>query len=667
MIHFYEFAIQPSYRYFKKFNGIALDEYGKRNEYEISALVKKRYLTQSDHFDHLDDDLLANASYRVEKHHDTLFYTVAERDLGRFISSRLAENETYVLNDGASVCQRKLQTRISFLSSENLDLLKQVFDEALQRFMVEGITCFQLPFDTYKQDVLSATPILYEKGINTAIFCERIEVLLKKNYAELSRELDLNDVVHRSIDLYLSYVRRFLSLNEGTAIICDFVPSEAESHFYQTTVESIPTRVCQIANDYLVSQVKMIPNARIFKISETVKHVGERESFDRKLFFIGKIPFSLALSKQFAFEIIGSVLERQGRTIRGIIVDLDHTLWGGIVGEDGMDQLALGPEFPGLAYVYFQKTLKAISARGVLLALCSKNTESVAMGVIEAHPHMVLRKNDFSSIRINWEHKSENIRAIASELSLGLKNLAFIDDSPTERAEIKKILPEILVPQFPDDICNLAEIFTTNPFFYSSVLTPEDLLRAERFQTTRQIAKIKNSEEDLIAFYYSLGMNAQLNALNDKNKERILVLIQKTNQFNTTALRYSEKDLNSIVSTGGHVYAIHYRDQLMKDGEDIGVVVTHPNNVMLDIKLFLMSCRYLNRTIETKVLSDLCHIAKKDGFEKLVGRFELTDRNSIVSNLYSKHAFVKVSDDLFEYSLNQSLSAPRWFKNEDQT
>jgi FkbH-like protein len=665
MIHYYEFAINPSYRYQKTFKGVAVDEKGMQSKYEFTSAVKKRFLTNSYDFDHLDDDLVKYASYLQEIYNDTTFYSVLEKDLDVFISGKLKEEETYVLNDGKQVKEKQSQVRLSFLGSENLDLVKRILDETLIKFKVSGISCFQLPFDTYKQDLLSQLPQLYENGINYGVFCERIEVLIQKDYADLLREKNLNSVVQEAVDAYLTYVEQFLKKMDGMALVCDFVPFETESGFFQDPKNAIASQVCKIANEHLEKKLKLISGARIFKLSETVKRVGENRVIDRKLFFMGKIPYSIPLSEQFSFEIIGSVLESQGRTIRGVIVDLDNTLWGGIIGEDGMDQLALGSEFPGRAYRYFQKTLKELSARGILLALCSKNTEAVAMHAIENHPQMILRKKDFVSIRINWEHKSENIRAIAGELSLGLKNLAFIDDSPSEREEVSKILPDVLVPTFPEDACNLSEIFLNNPYFYSSSLTAEDLKRTERFQTTRQIGQLKSSEEDLVSFYRSLEMQAQLVEMNSKNKERVLSLIQKTNQFNTTSKRYTEKNLEEILSEGGMVYAIHYRDKLMVEGEDIGVVVTKIKAEKMVIDLFLMSCRYLNRTIETKVLSDLNQIALENGQTVMLGVFEPGERNSIVADLYTRHFFKAAGNNEFIKNDGQMIKAPDWFKAEN--
>jgi FkbH-like protein len=660
MIHFYEFAAKPSYRYYKVFRGNLRDHLGNHKSYQFNFFVKKRFLTESSDFDHIDSDLLTNVPYVEKKVPEGNFYSIDEKSLAPFIRKKLKEDEYYLLNDREQVRVRAKQTRLSFFSSENLDLVKRLFDEAADRFKIKDYFCWQLPFDSYRQDLLSSLPQLFENGVNVGIFTERIEKVLGADATNLLQEKDIQKFANERVDEYLKYVALYLEKMGGTAFVCDFIPFENQAYYFLN--DSILTRAVQYANEHLRVQISKLKGARVFRLSDIVHRVGQNNSLDKKLFFMGRIPFSLELSKQMVFEIIGTLLESQGKTARGIILDLDNTLWGGIVGEDGKDHLALGPDYPGSAFVYFQKRLAELRSRGVFLALCSKNTEEIALDAIETHPYMVLRKKDFSSIRINWRHKSENISEIAAELSLGLKNLLFIDDSPLERDEIRKLLPDIIVPEFPTDICLLADSLIQNPFLYCSTFLKEDLKRIENFETSKQIGSLREDSGNLEEFYRSLHMRCRLIDMNDLNRDRILSLISKTNQFNTTTKRYTAREINQLMEKGARVFGIRYSDHLMSEPEYIGVVIGIPTDASFVIDLFLMSCRYLNRTIETKVLSELSHISKEYGCQTLMGLLIPTERNVIIKDLYLNHQFSPQPENKFVYSLtNGEIPAPQWF------
>lgn len=662
LIHYYEFDRKPFYRYSKTFKGTWQNHAGEKAAYEFDFPVKKTFLTESYDFDHLDADLLAHVPYLSVKAGETTFYSVRASELGPYLSAKLAEDECYVLNDAAQVRKKLSETRFSFLGSENYDLVKQIFSETAKHYEVEGFSCTQLPFDVYRQDLLSDLPALFEKGINVGVFCERIETLLRCELSELLKDDSHEQKIRDAVQDYLKYAQLFVSKTGGQAYVCNFILFEDEAYRFIEQEHSIAARICRIANEYLQVEIAKQNNLTVLNLASVAARVGKNQAIDKKLFFMGRIPFSLSLSKQLVFEVIGSVLERQGKTIRGLILDLDNTLWGGIVGEDGKDHLLLGSEFPGNTFVYFQRKLKELQSRGIFLALCSKNSPELALDAIKTHPHMVLKETDFSSIRINWSHKTENIREIMNELSLGLKNLAFIDDSPLEREETKRLLPGLLVPDFPEEVCELADFLVENPYFYASVVTKEDLKRIDNFQTHRQVSELRTSGADLTEFYRSLRMQVSLVPMNNENRTRVLSLIHKTNQFNATTKRYSEAEIAQLLHDKGRIYSIRYQDKLMSEAEDIGVVVTMPRVSRLSVDTFLMSCRFLNRTIETKVIADLAELAIQGGFMELQGLYIPSERNSIVSDLYTRHGFQVSGKNEFSLSLLAGApAAPDWF------
>lgn len=345
-----------------------------------------------------------------------------------------------------------------------------------------------------------------------------------------------------------------------------------------------------------------------------------------------------------------------GRSAKCLVLDLDNTLWGGVIGDDGIEGILLGQgHAAGEAFVAFQQYCLRLRERGVLLALCSKNTESIAMSAIEEHPAMVLQREHFSAVQVNWNDKATNLRALARTLNIGLDALVFADDNPFERELVRRELPDVFVPEMPDDPAEFIETIARGGYFESLGLTAEDLERATQYQANAQREQMREGATDLDSYLRSLKMELRSRSFDEANLARITQLIGKTNQFNLTTRRYTTEDLRSIMTDPAAITLQLALRDVFGDNGTIATVIAYAQNEELCIDTWLMSCRVLGRRVEEATLQLLTNIAKTHGLKRIVGEIRPTPKNSIIQNLYIQLGFAPIA------SRSESNSNSTWF------
>jgi FkbH-like protein len=356
-----------------------------------------------------------------------------------------------------------------------------------------------------------------------------------------------------------------------------------------------------------------------------------------------------------------------GKIAKCLVVDLDNTLWGGVIGEDGMDDIRLGPEYPGAAYQELQRALLDLHRRGILLAICSKNNPDDAWEVLNHHAGMKLQPRHFSATRINWAEKSENLREIAAELNIGLDSLAFLDDSPSERRQVRSALPEVWVVDLPDDPMRFARMARECPLFERLSLSAEDRQRSEIYHTQRAREQLQRETVSREDFFRSLQQEAEIVPVSKATLARVAQLTNKTNQFNLTARRFSEQEIVDLcASAGWSCFSLRVQDRFGDNGL-VGVAITHCEADTCEIDTFLMSCRVIGRTLETAFLSFLASHAGAQGACRLRGWFRPTKKNQPARDFYLNHGFaMEVQEDdatLWTLDLGKNmLSCPDWIR-----
>ncbi len=381
----------------------------------------------------------------------------------------------------------------------------------------------------------------------------------------------------------------------------------------------------------------------IHDLNSLAGYVGLKHWFDWPRWFSYKIlttpEANLAMAKSLA-AMIGVLM---GKTKKCLVLDLDNTLWGGVIGDDGPDKIQIGRETAvAEAYTAFQQYCLSLRERGILLAVCSKNNEDIAKEGF-AHPDSILKLEHFSAFRANWEPKHENIKAIAEELNLGLDSFVFVDDNPAERAIVAAQLPMVTVPDIGGEVALYPSLIQSGRYFETVSLSKEDLLRADTYTAnaarTLRKAKFLNYGE----YLDSLQMVAEIEPLQPVYLERATQLINKSNQFNLTTRRYTFAEVERVSLDPGFIALYGKLTDVFGDNGLVSVVIGRCEGEELHIDLWIMSCRVLKRDMELAMLDTLVEYARLSGVERVVGYYSQTAKNAMVKDHYAKLGFELVS------------------------
>jgi FkbH-like protein len=337
----------------------------------------------------------------------------------------------------------------------------------------------------------------------------------------------------------------------------------------------------------------------------------------------------------------------QGRSAKCLVLDLDNTIWGGVIGDDGLAGIELGQgSTMGEAFAAFQDYARELSRRGVILAVCSKNDEANALEAFEKHPEMVLRRGDIASFVANWSDKPSNIKAIAAELNIGLDSLVFVDDNPFERALVRQELPMVAVPEVGDDPVDYPRILAEAGYFESLVITEEDRERGGQYQGNRLREALRSSTTDLPSYLRGLEMRLVWRRFDAIGLSRTVQLINKTNQFNLTTRRYTEAEVQAVMEDD-RAFGLQLRlTDRFGDNGIISIIIgkMQPDDELL-IDTWLMSCRVLGRQVEPTTLNLIAEQAKALGARRLVGEYIPTKKNAMVKDHYAKLGFLVTETD----------------------
>lgn len=400
-----------------------------------------------------------------------------------------------------------------------------------------------------------------------------------------------------------------------------------------------------------------------------VARFGRERWYDEDKFLTVRLPMVADALAPLAREWMRYLLPAMGVQAKCLVLDLDNTLWGGVVGEDGPTGIRLGVEHPGAHYVAIQRAALDLYNRGILLALCSKNNPDDANEVIEKHPHMVLRPEHFASVRVNWTDKAQNLREIAADLNIGIDSLVFLDDNPVERELVRNLVPEVTVLEpASDHPRDLLRAIRACPLFERLSLSSDDRKRGAMYAQQRQRAELESSASSLEDYLRSLEMEADIGVLDASSDkavvERVAQLTQKTNQLNMTTKRYSVQQIEALAKDpGSRVYWISVRDRFGDNGI-VGVMIAEAGSQSWAIDTFLMSCRVIGRTVETCMLATLAEHASQASATELHGWFYPTKKNPPAEAIYRDHGFVarKEQDEgvLWALDLAEAPSQPAW-------
>lgn len=394
-----------------------------------------------------------------------------------------------------------------------------------------------------------------------------------------------------------------------------------------------------------VSLSRTLESSLLLDMDQMLTEIGVLHFFDYRFWYASRFPFTPLAANEFARRLVSLMSVSVYPKAKVIALDADNTLWGGIVGEDGINGITLSPEYPGNAYVDFQRRLLDFQQRGFILVLCSKNNPEDVYDILDNHPHQVLRRQHFAAERINWLPKHDNLSSLAAELNLGLDSFIFVDDSNHECDIVRTQLPQVLVVQTPSkpidvpmclDQINRLEILS---------LTAEDIQKTQLYAQEKQRAQLKQDAQtqggDLNSYLASLQMRMHIDIDSKNNIARLAQLTQKTNQFNLTTHRYSEQQMLEFVESNDWTVSSFSLEDIFGNSGIVGLAMFRkPNETTVEIDNFLMSCRVIGRSAESAFLYAMLDYFATIGVTRCNAAYSPTQKNNLVADFYDRHGFV---------------------------
>lgn len=421
-------------------------------------------------------------------------------------------------------------------------------------------------------------------------------------------------------------------------------------------------------NRNAINLSKTHTNVKWIDLSEFTDRYSQDQLIDWKFFFISQMQINPKLAKEFQSWFYRKIEEVELKRKKCLVLDLDNTLWGGVLGEDGAEGLRIDGDYPGKAYSYWQRALLELAKTGVILTICSKNNEQDVLNAWEENPFIILKKEHFSAWRINWNDKASNIQEIAQELNIGLDSMVFIDDNPSERELVKQMLPMVEVPDFPTRPYGLMQFFKllVDKYFRIYSVTNEDKSKTEQYKANAQRAAEQKKFVVFEDFIRSLRIEIHIMSANKFNIPRIAQMTQKTNQFNLTTKRYTEQDIYGFIENKWKIYCINVKDKFGDSGITGTIFLKPLSNNEFEIDTLLLSCRVLGKGIENAFLTSIVNHLYELGITAIKAQYIPTSKNNQVFDFYDRNGFelIKYVDNIKYYylKLNQRKSNKDYYK-----
>jgi FkbH-like protein len=525
-------------------------------------------------------------------------------------------------------------------------------------------------FNAYAQEILDAGSSLYRFQPDAVILAAQTSETapdLWREHANLGAS-GCVAAVERVIRQFREWVSAFRGNSAAHLVLHGLEnPLSASRGILDDQVEGGQTAAIQEVNRQLRCLARDFRGVYFLDYDALVARYGRANWRDERKWLTVRMPVAAHQLIHLAEAWMRFLHPLTGKLAKAVAVDLDNTLWGGVIGEDSMAGIRVGMEYPGAAYRAVQQALLDLYRRGILLAVCSKNNAEEALEALSRHPGMLLRPEHFAAMRINWNDKAQNLLELAAELNIGIDAMAFLDDNPVERQHVRRELPEVIVLEPPSDPMGYAQAVRDSPVFERLSLSEEDRQRGAYYAAERQRLELRQSAGTREDFYRSLRQEAEIAPVTPMTLARIAQLTQKTNQFNLTTRRYSEAQLAAMTPPDGwHVRSIRVSDCYSDNGL-VGVAITRDQGEAREIDTFLLSCRVIGRTVETALLSRLVDEARAAGMRRIQGWFLPTKKNMPAAEFYRQHGFQPILQEqagtLWALDLEQGeVRCPEWIR-----
>ncbi|MBA3893688.1 MAG: HAD-IIIC family phosphatase [Gemmatimonadales bacterium] len=550
-----------------------------------------------------------------------------------------------------------LRTRVAMLGSFTLDPFVPVLRVEAARVGL-WLEPYVAPYGQYVSELLDPNSGLYRFQPHVTFLAIDADVLWNQRWAE-TQPLKSEPVVGGLLTPLFAGLDVFDRAGSGILVMNDFVlPRLSSEGVNAFRSKGTFAHTVAHANKHLRLRLASRDDTFLFPLSDAVAQVGRAQAFNWRTHYRGHVTWSDPLMRDVAERYVGFALAAMGKATKCIVLDLDNTLWGGVLGEDGPAGIALGPQWPGSEFVDFQRELLDLQRQGILLALCSKNNESEVLAVLREHPSMLIREAHLAAYRINWEDKATNIRALARELNIGLDHMLLIDDSPHERTWVHDQIPELRVPDPPADPSMYAGWVGSLSSLMVLRQTAEDAQRTRQYQESRVREEYRGAVGSMEDFLRGLGLRVAIDHVEDESMSRVVQLLAKTNQFNLTTRRHDEATIRRQIASGAwRVYTMKVADRFGDFGLT-GAAILEQEADAWHLESFLLSCRVIGKSVETALLARIAEDARAAGASALSAEFIDSGRNQVASALLPNHGFATSDDGRWHRPLD--LPGPEW-------
>jgi FkbH-like protein len=516
--------------------------------------------------------------------------------------------------------------KVAFIGSFTMDpLVDFTIVEAAASSI--GLQTYIAPYGQFSQEILNPDSGLYALAPQVTVCMVEADAM-SHNPAEAAEQL-------------ITLAARWKEHASGVLVICTFLAEPAwPLHILQTPQDVNLKHANQRLKEHFTDDSKV----QLCDLDAITSYFGYSRALSPEMMAMARNPFSEEFMAVLAKKIVSYLNVQAGIIRKCLVLDCDNTLWGGIIGEDGMDGIHIGPDWPGREYLEFQKAILELYEQGVILAINSKNNPADVMQVLNEHPHMLLREKHFASIQANWNPKPQNMDAIAKEINIGLDSLVFIDDNPAERQLIRQMMPQIETLEMPASPALFERTLRQTNFFASPFLTEEDKKRGQIYADQRRREQLQQSCTTLEDFLKSLDMKASIRLAGKEDIKRLAQLTQRTNQFNLTTRRYTESDITAMMQNPNwRIYVLSLKDKFGDNGTvGLAIVEIMPDCWRMDT--FLMSCRVIGRQAEDALLDRICSDAAGQGISRINAEYIKTAKNQIAELFWSRMCFEKMNE-----------------------
>ena len=566
--------------------------------------------------------------------------------------------------------KKEFNAKIAILGSASIQLVSSVTRALLTKYDIYA-DIYEGEYNGILMDILDSKSKLYSFNPNYLVIIPDYRDIIDNKPQILASNKEIDNAVSKVTEKYLDIFRTVHEKLSNCQILF--------SNFVKPYFDSLGN----LASNYIFSQsiffdrinLELIKNrpsyVNILDFERLSGYVGKKNWFDDSSYYLNKSAFSLEYIGYYCDVIARQFEAFSGKIRKCLVLDLDNTLWGGIVGDLGYDGINIDPnDAEGEAFLQFQKYLLNLKDRGVILAVCSKNDLENAKEPFEKNPNMIIKLEDISSFVANWADKATNINQIAKNLNIGVDSIVFFDDNPTERMLVKEFLPEVKVVEVPDDPAQYMKALDQAFCFEWNQITEEDIRRNQSYLSNGLRENLLEHCSNYDEYLQKLQMTITFESVSDKSLPRFVQLTNKSNQFNLRTVRYTEADIAKMLNRNEYsLFTVSLKDKFSNYGI-IACIVLHFEKDVCFIENWVMSCRVLKKGIENYSIEKIVETAKKHGCKKIIGEYLKTKKNSMVEKLYEDLGFNAdyISNDKSMFSLDEqsmeSYSQSYYFEEE---